>query len=133
MIASTMSESRPFLGVERSASGRVWRDRLDARANQTALALVQRLGLPELLARVLAGRGVTADDAEAYLDPTVKSLMPDPDTLTDMPAAATRSPTRSSAASRSRCSAITTWTAPPRPRCWCACCAPAGSIRCFTF
>ncbi len=85
-----MSESRPFLGVERSASGRVWRDRLDARANQTALALVQRLGLPELLARVLAGRGVTPDDAEAYLDPTVKSLMPDPDTLTDMPAAATR-------------------------------------------
>ena len=85
-----MSESRPFLGVERSASGRVWRDRLDARANQTALALTQRLGLPELLARVLAGRGVTPDDAEAYLDPTVKSLLPDPDTLTDMPAAATR-------------------------------------------
>jgi single-stranded-DNA-specific exonuclease len=85
-----MDSNRPFLGVERSASGRVWRDRLDARANQTALALVQRLGLPELLARVLAGRGVTPDDAEAYLDPTVKSLMPDPDTLTDMPAAATR-------------------------------------------
>ncbi len=85
-----MTESRPFLGVERSASCRVWRDRLDARANQTALALVQRLGLPELLARVLAGRGVTPDDAEAYLDPTVKSLLPDPDTLTDMPAAATR-------------------------------------------
>jgi single-stranded-DNA-specific exonuclease len=85
-----MSESRPFLGVERSASSRVWRDRLDARANQTALALTQRLGLPELLARVLAGRGVTPDDAEAYLDPTVKNLLPDPDTLTDMPAAATR-------------------------------------------
>ncbi len=85
-----MSESRPFLGVERSASSRVWRDRLDARASQTALALVQRLGMPELLARVLAGRGVTPDDAEAYLDPTVKSLMPDPDTLTDMPAAAAR-------------------------------------------
>lgn len=90
MVALVMDSNRPFLGVERSASSRVWRDRLDARANQTALALVQRLGLPELLARVLAGRGVTPDDAEAYLDPTVKSLMPDPDTLTDMPAAAAR-------------------------------------------
>ncbi len=39
MADRAMSESRPFLGVERSASSRVWRDRLDARASQTALAL----------------------------------------------------------------------------------------------
>jgi single-stranded-DNA-specific exonuclease len=33
---------------------------------------------------VLAGRGVSAEDASAFLDPTLKSLMPDPSTLTDM-------------------------------------------------
>ncbi len=81
---------RAFLGVARSASGRGWRDRLDVRGNQAALALAQRRGMPELLARVLAGRGVTLDDAEAYLDPSLKRLLPDPDLLTDMPAAAAR-------------------------------------------
>lgn len=33
---------------------------------------------------MLAGRGVTADEAPAFLDPTLKSLMPDPSLLTDM-------------------------------------------------
>ncbi len=86
-----MNESaRPFLGVARSATGRIWRDRCDARANQAALAIGQRHGLPELLARVLAGRGVDLDEVESFLDPTVKQLMPDPDRLTDMQAAAAR-------------------------------------------
>lgn len=85
-----MIESRPFLGVHYSATGRVWRDRLDLRANAAALAISQRYGLPELLARVLAGRGVDLDEVDAYLDPTVKRLMPDPYTLTDMEAAAAR-------------------------------------------
>ncbi len=79
-----------FLGVSRSALGRAWRDRLDARGQARALAIAQRHGLPELLARVLAGRGIEADDALAYLDPTVRQLLPDPHTLTDMEAAATR-------------------------------------------
>jgi single-stranded-DNA-specific exonuclease len=82
--------NRPFLGVEQSATGRAWRDRLDERASARALAITQRHQLPELLARVLAGRGVEVDEAPAFLDPTVKSLMPDPNTLTDMPVAAAR-------------------------------------------
>jgi single-stranded-DNA-specific exonuclease len=82
--------TRHFLGVERSASGRAWRDRLDERGTARALAIVQRHGLPELLARVLAGRNVEADDVVAFLDPTVKRLMPDPDVLTGMAAAAAR-------------------------------------------
>jgi single-stranded-DNA-specific exonuclease len=79
-----------FLGVARSASGRVWRDRLDARGQARALAIAQRHGLPELLARVLAGRGVEVDGVEAFLDPSLKRLMPDPHTLTDMEQAARR-------------------------------------------
>ena len=79
-----------FLGVARSASGRAWRDRLDERGQVRALTIAQRHGLPELLARVLAGRGVEPDDVEAFLDPTIKRLMPDPQGLTGMDAAATR-------------------------------------------
>ncbi|HEY4408027.1 MAG TPA: single-stranded-DNA-specific exonuclease RecJ [Xanthobacteraceae bacterium] len=82
--------NRHFLGVEQSATGRVWRDRLDERGSARALAIVQRHALPELLARVLAGRGVEVDEAVGYLDPTVKLLMPDPNVLTDMPMAAAR-------------------------------------------
>src|SRR6267378_8302829 len=81
---------RHFLGVEQSATGRAWRDRLDERGSARALAIVQRHQLPELLARVLAGRGVEADEAVGFLDPTVRLLMPDPSVLTDMPAAAAR-------------------------------------------
>lgn len=81
---------RPFLGVERSVTGRVWRDRLDARGNASALAIGQRHGLPELLCRVLAGREVELDAVPAYLDPTVRRLMPDPNTLTDMQTAIAR-------------------------------------------
>src|SRR5262249_40975625 len=81
---------RPFLRVERSATGRAWRDRLDERAAARALAIAQRHGLPELLARVLAGRGVEVEDALAFLDPTVRTLMPDPATLAGMAAATAR-------------------------------------------
>jgi single-stranded-DNA-specific exonuclease len=81
---------RPFLGVEHSVTGRVWRDRLDARGAARALAIGQRHGLPELLCRVLAGREVEIDAVPAYLDPTVRRLMPDPNTLTGMQAAAAR-------------------------------------------
>ncbi|WP_279574935.1 single-stranded-DNA-specific exonuclease RecJ [Methylobacterium sp. J-088] len=52
--------------------------------------MVQAHGLPELLARVLAGRGVGPDDASRHLAPRLRDLMPDPDTLLDMDAAVRR-------------------------------------------
>jgi single-stranded-DNA-specific exonuclease len=87
-----MPEAAPrfFLGVEKSARGRAWRDRLDARGTALALAITQRHGVPDMLARILAGRGVDPADADSYLDPAVKRLMPDPDTLTGMREAASR-------------------------------------------
>lgn len=87
---TVMAESRFFLGVESSATGRQWRDRLDHRASQTALTMMQRHGFPELLSRILAGRGVEVDEAEHFLDPTLRRLMPEPYQLTDMEAAANR-------------------------------------------
>ena len=82
--------NRFFLNVTHSATGRAWRERLDLRGSQCALAMAQRYGVSDLLARVLAGRGVALDEVEAYLDPAIKTLLPDPDTLTDMPAAVAR-------------------------------------------
>ena len=82
---------RVFLGVERSACGRAWRDRLDERGAARALAIAQRHDdVPELLARILAGRGIEVDAVAGFLDPTVRALMPDPDSLADMRAAAER-------------------------------------------
>jgi single-stranded-DNA-specific exonuclease len=82
---------RLFLGVERSACGRPWRDRLDERGAARAIAIAQRHDdVPELLARILAGRGVDVDEVARFLDPTVRALMPDPSTLTDMGAAVSR-------------------------------------------
>src|SRR5215472_4229900 len=85
-----MSANRLFLGIENSATGRAWRDRLDERASARALAIAQRHDLPELLARILAGRNVEIDAVESFLDPTVKRSMPDPHQLAGMKEAAER-------------------------------------------
>jgi len=85
-----MAESRLFLGVENSATGRVWRDRLDDRAAARALGIAQHHALPELLARILAGRDIETDTVDAFLDPTIKRSMPDPYVLTAMKEAAER-------------------------------------------
>ncbi len=90
VAADVDSPRGPFLGVTASAKGLAWRERLDPAAHGQATAISQRLGLPELLGRVLAARGVGIDDAALFLDPTIKALMPDPSALTDMGAAAAR-------------------------------------------
>jgi single-stranded-DNA-specific exonuclease len=79
-----------FLGVTRSLTGKLWRDRLDARGAAKALAIAQRHQLPEMLARVLAGRDVEVDAVDEFLDPTIRKLMPDPFTVTQMEVAARR-------------------------------------------
>src|SRR5260221_1698910 len=43
-----------------------------------------------MLARMLAGRDVGIDEVEDFLDPTIRKLMPDPYTVTQMEAAAKR-------------------------------------------
>jgi single-stranded-DNA-specific exonuclease len=91
LLATALNPSeRFFLGVEKSATGRSWRDRLDERGQARALAITQRAGVPELLARVLAGRGVEPETVAAYLHPSIRALMPDPHVLTDMEAASAR-------------------------------------------
>ena len=81
---------RAFLGVTRSVLGRPWRDRLDAAGLGRAEALSQLEGIPDILARLLAGRGVEANKAALYLEPKLRDLLPDPGTLVGMDAAALR-------------------------------------------
>ena len=79
-----------FLGVSSSARGYAWRERLPLAAHKLAAAISQQHGLPDLLGRVLAARGVGLDDVTTVLDPTIKALLPDPSTLRDMDKAAAR-------------------------------------------
>ena len=78
----------PFLGVEESLMGRHWT--LRQSDERTALVLSQRLGVPEVIGRVLDARGIGLDTAESFLNPTLKDLLPDPAHLKDMDIAAER-------------------------------------------
>ncbi|WIY54051.1 single-stranded-DNA-specific exonuclease RecJ [Devosia sp. YIM 151766] len=75
---------RLFLDIAQSVTGRAWVDRLDAAASRNAAAIGQRAGIPDILARIIAGRGVGIDEADTWLDPTIRALMPDPSTLAAM-------------------------------------------------
>jgi single-stranded-DNA-specific exonuclease len=83
-------EKRLFLDVRQSATGVSWQHRLTERQDMAALAIAQGHGVPDIVARVLAGRGVIAEHAERFLDPTIRELLPNPASLTDMDKAAAR-------------------------------------------
>jgi single-stranded-DNA-specific exonuclease len=81
------------LGIARSLGGRRWLWRTppgDATVDRTGLAIAQRLALPEIVGRLLAGRGVDIEAAADFLEPTLRALMPDPSRLRDMDVAAAR-------------------------------------------
>jgi single-stranded-DNA-specific exonuclease len=77
-----------FLGVESSLGGKRWRSRIDD--DRLAGALAQKLGVPELIGRILAGRNVGLDEAEAWFRPTLRTWLPDPSSFLDMDSAAAR-------------------------------------------
>ncbi|MDH3579553.1 MAG: DHH family phosphoesterase, partial [Hyphomicrobiales bacterium] len=79
-----------FLNVERSASGLRWVERLAPPRANIATAIAQKHDVPQLLARVLAARGVTPETVQDFLEPTLKQLMPDPSSLRDMDTGAAR-------------------------------------------
>ena len=55
-----------------------------------ATAIAQTHGVPDILARILAGRGVRVNEVPGFLAPRLRDLMPDPLQLRDMDAAASR-------------------------------------------
>jgi len=87
-VSGPSSKHDAYLGVNASLSGKRWVQRpVDER---TALMLSQRLGLSEVVGRVVQSRGVTLENADAYLNPTLRDLLPDPNQLRDMDIAAER-------------------------------------------
>ncbi|MBC6404540.1 MAG: single-stranded-DNA-specific exonuclease RecJ [Rhodospirillales bacterium] len=77
-----------LFGVVRSLTGQRWRARpCDERA---ASLLAQRLGLPDLLARLLTQRGIDLDSAEGFLSPRLRDVLPEPYCLKDMKRAVDR-------------------------------------------
>lgn len=90
MLENADPVSRAFLGVERSATGQRWVARLDQAGENRALAMSQTHGLPDLISRVLAGRGVPFETALEFLDPTLRRLMPEPCSMMDCEAASDR-------------------------------------------
>jgi single-stranded-DNA-specific exonuclease len=88
MSPQIRAERAAFLGVEQSLTGRRWAARLgDERA---ALAIAQRHGLPDAVARLLAARDVELEGVPDFLDPTLRKFLPDPLHLKDMDAAVAR-------------------------------------------
>ncbi len=83
-------EQQYFLNVKNSISDKAWVDRLDPVGARVAKAISQTTGISEIVARILAGRGVSQEGAEVFLNPTIKDLMPDPSSLTDMDRLAAR-------------------------------------------
>lgn len=71
-----------LLGVERSVCGRRWRAR--AADGGAAAAIAERLGLPEIVARLLAQRGIGVAEAPGFLRPRLREVLPDPAHLRDM-------------------------------------------------
>ena len=81
-------EKPAFLDVEKSVKGQRWVARLDDQ--RLAQTIAEKNELPEILGRVMAARGVTSDEAEAFLNPTLRSLMPQPSAFMDMEKGAAR-------------------------------------------
>jgi single-stranded-DNA-specific exonuclease len=87
-IARMSAAEAPVLGVARSLTGRRWVWR--AAEDRIGLGIAQRLGVPEIVGRLLAARGIGLEAAAHFLDPTLRALLPDPSVLADMDAAAAR-------------------------------------------
>ena len=77
-----------FLAVERSVCGRRWR--LRGGDNREAQLFAERLGLPEIVGRLLAQRGIDYDQAPGFLAPRLRDQFPDPSHLRDMDVAVAR-------------------------------------------
>ncbi|WP_273755527.1 single-stranded-DNA-specific exonuclease RecJ [Bartonella sp. MM73XJBT.G] len=85
-----MQRSRYFLNVESSACGQAWLDALDIQGINNARAISQKFGFPDQLSRVLSARDVDETEAVAFINPTLRTLMPDPESFVDMQCAAER-------------------------------------------
>src|SRR6202012_2695987 len=81
-------ETSTAFGVKRSFSGRRWTLREPSEVSVRALMQAGNISLG--LAHILAGRGATPDALTDILAPSLKRLLPEPNTLKDMERAVAR-------------------------------------------
>ena len=74
------------LSIEKSYGGRYWTVQKPDEA--VIRSLTPSLGGNDLLARLLAPRGIASEDVETFLNPTLRALFPDPASFQDMMKAA---------------------------------------------
>lgn len=86
-MRSSISTDDSILGVKQSVQTQCWTRRLPA-DDPAPFRIEQATGCNATLAKVLAGRGVTPEDASQMLAPSLRALMPDPSTLQAMDDAA---------------------------------------------
>jgi single-stranded-DNA-specific exonuclease len=77
-----------LLGVRRSALGQCWEAR--PYVVRHAEAIANRLGVSMTVGQLIAGRGISIDDADAFYNPSLKDSLPDPSSLLDMDKGAER-------------------------------------------
>lgn len=82
-----MAATADFLGVEASLGGRRWRWQA---AETFGPGYAQRLGIPEIVGRLLAARNIAPEAAGDFLSPTLRAQLPDPFVLRDMERASGR-------------------------------------------
>lgn len=78
-----------FLGVDGSLTGRKWVGP-SAETERNAEAMAQQTGLPRPVCQILARRTVPIEEAQGFLAPQLKDLLPDPRRMKDMERAAAR-------------------------------------------
>ncbi|MBU6475538.1 MAG: single-stranded-DNA-specific exonuclease RecJ, partial [Alphaproteobacteria bacterium] len=87
-VAAQAGIREGVLSVESSVLGKKWA--FTPADGRLAAGISQAYGLPEILGRLLVSRGVGFDAVETFLNPTLKTQLPDPSTLKDMDKAAER-------------------------------------------
>lgn len=89
MVALQDIAAAAFLGVETSLGGRRWVGP-GIEQDRAAEALAQTTGLPAPVCALLARRGILAEEADSFMSPALRDLLPDPLSLRDMAPAADR-------------------------------------------
>ena len=88
MTDHSQEQTEAVLGVASSALGQRWVQR--PFLERHAQAIADRLGVSLTVGELIAGRGVSPDDAEQFFKPSLRDLLPDPASVLDMTKGAKR-------------------------------------------
>jgi len=87
-LTETLDKPLPLLGVDQSLTNKSWHLREADDAIVSRMARENRVS--ELIARILAVRGITPEEAAGFLEPRLRDSFPDPSSFQDMDLAAQR-------------------------------------------